>query len=136
MDTRCAETNLAPVTWEEHWNRKWLQEGLQPNFIRVTLWCHSSPVRMKISADASFSLLFFSSFFVKKKNKTKRKHSHHRWFMLMCNWVLIKSVSGAHVIVRFQDPPCVSVCVIGCYRCCECMSGLKEWLDRLRHYVV
>lgn len=50
--------------------------------------------------------------------------------------MLIKSVSGAHVIVCFQDPPCVSVCVIGCYRCCECMSGLKERLDRLQHYVV
>lgn len=43
--------------------------------------------------------------------------------------MLIKSVSGAHVIVCFQDSPCVSVCVIGCYRCCECVSGLKERLD-------
>lgn len=56
----------------------------------------------------------------------------HQWFMLVCNWVLIKSVSGAHVIVCFQDPPCVSLCVIGCYRCCECMSGLKERMDRLQ----
>lgn len=55
-----------------------------------------------------------------------------QWFMRVCNWVLIKSVSGAHVIVCFQDPPCVSLCVIGCYRCCECMSGLKERMDRLQ----
>lgn len=56
----------------------------------------------------------------------------HLWFMLVCNWVLIKSVSGAHVIVCFQDPPCVSVCVIGCYRCCECMSVLKDRMDRFQ----
>lgn len=44
-------------------------------------------------------------------------------YACVCNWVLIKSVSGACVIVCFQDPPCVSLCVIGCYRCCECTSG-------------
>lgn len=61
-----------------------------------------------------------------------RGHMARQWFMHVCNWVLIKSVSGAHVIVCFQDPPCVSLCVIGCYRCCECMSGLKERVDRLQ----
>lgn len=45
-----------------------------------------------------------------------------QWFMRVCNWVLIKSVSGARVIVCFQVPPCVSLGVIGCYQCCECMS--------------
>lgn len=61
-----------------------------------------------------------------------RGYAARQWFMRVCNWVLIKSVSGAHVIVCFQDPPCVSLCVIGCYRCCECMSGLKERMDRLQ----
>lgn len=54
------------------------------------------------------------------------------WFMRVCNWVLIKNVSGARVIVCFQDPPCVSLCVIGCYRCCECMLEVKEPVDRVR----
>lgn len=57
----------------------------------------------------------------------------HWWFMLVCNWVLIKSVSGAHVMVCFSGPCHVwALCVIGCYRCCECVSGLREWEDRLR----
>lgn len=46
--------------------------------------------------------------------------------------MLIKSVSGARVIVCFQDPPCVSLCVIGCYQCCEYMLGVKEQMDRLQ----
>lgn len=61
------------------------------------------------------------------------KLSAHWWFMLLCNWVLIKSVSGAHVMVCFSGPCHVwALGVIGCYRCCECVSGLKEWVDRLR----
>lgn len=43
-------------------------------------------------------------------SQTLAGRSAHRWFMLVCNWVLIKSVSGAHVIVCFSGAvPCVSV---------------------------
>lgn len=90
---------------------------------------------------------FLNNFFDQswKQRQKKMTHPSHdslqlcscgrtprQWFMRVCNWVLIKSVSGARVIVCFQGPPCVSSCVIGCYRCCECMSRVKERMDRLQ----
>lgn len=83
---------------------------------------------------SEFFFAFFESCGKKKQKKTSVPYGCMvcQWFLRVCNWVLIKSVSGVCVIVCFQGPPFVSFCVIACYRCLECKSGMKGWLNGLQ----
>lgn len=118
---------------------RYIENKATPAEIKAQLHAPVWDTSRKRAREAFQYCLNFCDFPAFCKNHNRREASGgreaHRWFMLRCNWVLIKSVSRAPVIVCFQDSPCVSVCVIGCYRCCECVSGLKERLDRLQRCV-